>query len=58
MEQDEPDVVELQDSDEGDVVFIGEGGPQKWMRGLGGIQVTQKGGTGNFGEDPDAPRRG
>lgn len=32
MEQDEPDVVELQDSDEGDVVrrvFIGEGGTQK-----------------------------
>nr|XP_032600777.2 zinc finger protein 316-like isoform X2 [Taeniopygia guttata] len=26
MEQDEPDVVELQDSDEGDVVFIADGG--------------------------------
>lgn len=31
MEQEEPDVVELQDSDEGDMVrrvFIGEGGPK------------------------------
>lgn len=41
MEQDEPDVVELQDSDEGDVVrrvFIGEGGNPKsgWGGGLRG----------------------
>lgn len=52
MEQDEPDVVELQDSDEGDVVrrvFIGEGGdPKRGWGGVGGLQVTQKGGAENF----------
>lgn len=48
MEQDEPDVVELQDSDEGDMVrrvFIGEGETPKVEGGIGGLQVT----PGNFG---------
>lgn len=53
MEQDEPDVVELQDSDEGDVVrrvFIGEGGnPKSGWGGVEGLQITQKSSTENSG---------
>lgn len=56
MEQDEPDVVELQNSDEGDIVqrvFIGEGGSQKWGEGGWGAPDNTERGYMQFGDDPD-----